>query len=274
MPYTANCDIFFAVQENAANLIALHVMRQRPSLFNYASQYVAQHPVLACVPVLRTADVDKYNPGNLFTVEPAIPVFGSASPAVSLNFSAQLQTAKIDFYPSNVITLPPAMNPPLAPQQFAMEAKLCAGLDCPSELLNQIPPGSVLYDPAVLAEPPKTITPPTRKLLCFCLDVFVVGHVSLESYGGQDWLIATVDQVNVDGLAPRGLQASVDCYLKTTANVILKERLAIPMDLLFLSIPLAKLATINISPSPDPPVPNDPAIQDNQLQAFADVQVV
>lgn len=273
MPYTANCDIYFAIQEHGANLIALHVMKQRPSLFNYASSYVAQHPGLACAPVIRTPDVDKYNPNNLFTVEPAIPVFGAETPPVGLNFCAQLVSAKVDFYPSNVLNLPQEMNPPLSPQQFALGARLCAGLDCPAELLGEIPPGSPAGQ-ATFAEPKQTLIPPTRKLLCFCLDAFVIGHVALESYNSQNWLVATVDQVDVVGIQPEGLHASIDCYLRTTANVVLKERLAIPLNELFLSIPLANLATINISPSPNPPIPNNPAVQDNQLEAFADVQVV
>src|SRR5580692_2711599 len=51
MPYTSNCDLYAAVNEAGINLVARHVMRQRPSLFNYATAAIAQDPQLACVQV-------------------------------------------------------------------------------------------------------------------------------------------------------------------------------------------------------------------------------
>lgn len=164
MAYTRNCDIYFAIQETGTNLVALHVMRQRPSLFNYASRYIATHSELWCIPVQRTSDVDNYNPNNIFIVEPAIPIFGATTPPVSLNFCAQLVAAALDFYPSSVFNLLAEMNLPLQPQQFALGARLCGGLDCPSELIADIAPGSPVVTPVTVYVPPQTLISPTRKL--------------------------------------------------------------------------------------------------------------
>ena len=35
MAFTDNCDLYAAVHEDGINLIARHILRQRPSLFNY-----------------------------------------------------------------------------------------------------------------------------------------------------------------------------------------------------------------------------------------------
>jgi hypothetical protein len=43
MAYTDNRDLYAAVNENGINLVAQHAMRQRPSWFNYATQYVSDH---------------------------------------------------------------------------------------------------------------------------------------------------------------------------------------------------------------------------------------
>ena len=71
MAFTDHCDLYAAVNEAGLNLIALHIMRQRPSLFNYATDFVAKHPSVACEPVLHTADITTYN-NPLFTVEISI----------------------------------------------------------------------------------------------------------------------------------------------------------------------------------------------------------
>jgi hypothetical protein len=268
MPFTANCDIYGAASETAANRIFQHLFSQRPSLFNYASAYVAAHPFLWCHNVPFTADVAHYNPNNIFTTEPAIPVFGANAPPVGLNFCAQLVDARIDFDPSNVITLPPPLAK-LKPQQFAASVKVCVGLDCPVELLGQIPiEGGQNRDKS-----PPPIVPPTRKLSCFCISGFLVGHAERIPQGTHNWLVGVVDEVLLPDLAPAGLKSSLECYLKTTANVVLREDLAIDINTLLLNIPLLTFANIQITPSPNPPIPNNPAIEQDQIKVFFDVKV-
>lgn len=40
MAFTDHCDIYGAVNEEAFNRVAYHIMKQRPSLFNYGTQRV------------------------------------------------------------------------------------------------------------------------------------------------------------------------------------------------------------------------------------------
>jgi hypothetical protein len=278
MPYTANCDIYAAVNEDGLNLIALHIMRQRPSLFNYATDSIAKQPELACGLIDRTKDVDHYNPGQLFTVTPPLPVLGAYAPAVNLGYAIQLRSAKVDFFPQSAIPLPAELNPPLQNQHFSAEVRICAGIDCPGQkLIDSIPPGAITNLFSDRADPPPPpLNPSPSKLNCFCFEVILIGHLAFLQRGTETFLIGMVDDIDIVGLKPESLEANLACYIKTTFNVVLRERTAIPLTTL--SLDLANylknnLASLSVSLSPNPPVPNDPAVEDNQLKIFIDIKV-
>jgi hypothetical protein len=279
MPFTSNSDLYAAVHEDGINLIALHVMRQRPSLFNYATAAIANDPELACSPVQRTPDVDKYNPTRLFTVENPIPILGADAPPVGLNYAVQIVDAKLDFYPENVVTLPKELNPPLQNQHFSAMVRICGGIDCPGlDFLAQIPPGSVLNlsstsDNQQQIQP---IVPRPRKLQCFCLDAFLVGHLQLLTANNQHVLTGIVDAVDIVDIKPDALEDNINCYLLTTFSVLLREKLTIQLDTLFLGLDKYlqnSLVNVSFVIPPNPPIPNNPAIEDNQLKAFLDLKV-
>jgi len=271
--FTDNCDLFVSVQEDGVNRVIRHVMRQRPSLFNYASADVAGNRELWCNPKVEfTSDVTKY--GNpIFKIEPPFPVFGSDSPAVFIGFCAQVVSAGIDFHPGNKITLPPQLAPPLKPQRFSLTFRVCAGLVCPSDQeILQIPVGPAgANTAATLAGVPDR--PPVLlrgKPLCFCLDVFVVGHFE---HTPNDFLLGKVDGIEIVDIKPDGLESNLECYLRTALTVVLREKLAISYKDLGLSFPLFDLATITLFPTPNPPVPNNPAIEEDQLKVFITMTV-
>lgn len=286
MALTDNCDLYAAVNEAGINLVACHVMRQRPSLFNYASAYIAQHPRLACQPVDHTQDVTDY--GNpLFSVQAPLPLLGVDAPPVALNYCAQLTSAKIDFYPGNAISLPPDLNPPLPAQRFALYARVCGGLDCPlPDFIDGIepwPPGQQPQQPAPGRDqagdaqgqksvPP--IVPPTRKLICFCLDAYLIGHVAIEPLLGKLALTGHVDSVDIVDIKPDNLESMINCYLRTTVELLLREKLTLPIVHTFLfDFDFLKLPQITVELAPNPPVPNNPAVEDDQLKIFIDIKV-
>src|SRR4030042_1356291 len=118
MPFTDKSDLYAALNEDGINNVATHIMRQRPSLFNYGTALVAAKPELLCERIVATPDV--INRGNpLITIEDPLPVLGTNG-TVALNFCFQLTKARIDFHPGDIITLPPELNPPLAKQSFAI----------------------------------------------------------------------------------------------------------------------------------------------------------
>jgi hypothetical protein len=272
MGYTDNCDLYAAVHEDGINLVAQHVMRQRPSWFNYATQYVSDHPQLACVPVAHTIDVTHYN-NPLFKVVSPVPILGADSPPVGLNFCVELVKAEVDFHPGNVVTLPPALSPPLAAQHLAMHAKICGGMDCPSEFVKGFLPSPTNYGEATNVQQPQEVVPPTRKLVCFCLDAYIVAHVAVQSIAGKPSLVGIVDSVDVVGIEPKGLSENINCYLKTTFELMLKEKLIFPISTMLFDLPLLSLATITAQITPNPPIPNNPAIEDDQLKVFISITV-
>ena len=51
MPFTSNCDFYVAIQDAGINRVVRHVMRQRPSLFNYGTALLAQNTHLLCAAI-------------------------------------------------------------------------------------------------------------------------------------------------------------------------------------------------------------------------------
>lgn len=273
MAFTDNCDLFAAIHEEGMNRIGGHIMRQRPSLFNYATADVAANRELWCQIPEFTTDVTKF--GNpIFTILPYLPVIGADSPPVGLGFCVQVVRAQVDFHPSNVISLPAELGSKLDEQHFALELKICGGIGCPDrDLLDKIPvtpPGPAGRDKQ--HEPPPLVAVP-GKLLCFCLEVFTTAHVTRTFINGEERLAGEVDAVEIVDVKPDGLEANMECYIRTAVALFLRQKLAIPLQTFFIDFPLFGLGTVSLSPTPNPPVPHNPAIEDDQLKAFVTMTV-
>jgi len=274
MALTDNSDLYGAVDEKGINLVAQHVMRQRPSLFNYGTAFVAAKPELLCELINPApAVIQKGNP--IITVEDPLPVLGTNG-AVALDFCFQLTRMEIDFHPGNVFTLPPELSPPLDPQHFAIHVRVCGGLGCPSkDVVDTIPPPPPPPPPEKKEEmppPPPPIVPPPRKLECFCLDLFVVGHVEVTGSMGDQKLLGKVDGIEIVDIKPEGLENSLECYLDLLVRLVILPRTSIALEKLVFD--MLNLATITLSPSPvSSAIPHNPAIEDNQLKVFLDFGV-
>ena len=139
MALTDNCDLFISIHEDGANRIARHIMRQRPSLFNYATADVVANREFWCHSPEFTTDVTKFN-NPIFTTLPYLPVIGADSPPVGLGFCVQVVRAQVDFHPNQIISLPPELGPKLREQQLAIALKICGGISCPDRnVLDKIP---------------------------------------------------------------------------------------------------------------------------------------
>lgn len=272
MAFTDNCDLFASIHEEGANRIGQHIMRQRPSLFNYATADVAANRELWCQIPEFTSDVTKF--GNpIFTVLPYLPVIGADSPPVGLGFCVQVLRAQVDFHPSNVIGLPSELGSKLKEQQLAVELKICGGIRCPDrDVLDKIPvtPTGAAGKENQRELPP--LVPVPGKMLCFCLDVFATAHVAREFINGKDWLVGKVDGVEIVDVKPGGLESNMECYIRTAVTLFLRQKLAIPLETFFFDFPLFG-STVSLFPTPNPPVPHNPAIEEDQLKAFVTMTV-
>lgn len=73
IPFTDYSDLYRPLRHGGINQLARHVMRQRPSLFNYATQSVAEQSELLCRQIdSAPADLERKN--QLVTIERPLPV--------------------------------------------------------------------------------------------------------------------------------------------------------------------------------------------------------
>ncbi|HEX6076375.1 MAG TPA: hypothetical protein VFZ32_14070 [Micromonosporaceae bacterium] len=273
MAFTDNCDLFVSIHEEGVNRVGRHIMRQRPSLFNYATPDVAANRELWCQIPEFTTDVTKF--GNpIFTILPYLPVIGADSPPVGLGLCVQVVHAQVDFHPSNVIDLPPELGSKLNDQHLALGLKICGGISCPDrDVLDAIP--VTRSNPTGRDKPREAppLVPVPGKLLCFCLDVFATAHAVRTFINGKERLAGEVDGVEIVDVKPDGLEANMECYIRTAVILFLRQKLAIPLQTLFINFPLFGLGTVSLSPTPKPPVPHNPAIEKDQLKAFITMTV-
>ena len=59
MALTDNCDFYSEVDEAGINLLVRHIMRKRPSLFNYATDMIVHDQTLLCVPIDAAPEVSR-----------------------------------------------------------------------------------------------------------------------------------------------------------------------------------------------------------------------
>lgn len=268
MALTDNCDLFVSIHEDGMNRIARHIMRQRPSSFNFATVDVAANRELWCQIPEFTVDVTSFG-DPIFTILPYLPVIGADSPPVGLGFCVQVVGAQIDFHPSNAIALPPELGSKLREQQLAFELRICGGIRCPErDVLDRIP-----VTPPHARDWTPPLVPVPGRMNCFCIGAFAVGHVEREFINGVERLVGKVDGIEIVDVKPERLEANLECYVRTAVSLYLRQKLAIPLQTLFFNFPLFGLGTISLSPTPNPPVPHNPAIEEDQLKAFVTMTV-
>lgn len=306
MAFTDQSDIYGAVHERGINTVVRHIMRQRPSLFNYATPIFHQRSELFCARIDPARKVlEAGNP--LFTEVEPLPILGSPVP-LGVNFCLQLTEAQIDFHPNNVVTLPPELKP-MASQRFALHLKACAGIDCPpKEVIDRLLP----FIEAFLAAKRKNeeaakrlsagrsqlthfstvditqaaanfdrggkLALPTEKLICFCLELFATGHFEWGTVAGSDdyWLKPRLDGIEIVDLKPAGMEYAIECYLRTVLQLGILPNLMMPMEKMILDITallkeqgLKVGQQIDLGPSVVPTdVPNNPAVEEDQIKAF------
>ena len=272
MALTSNSDFYVAVHDAGINRVIKHVMRQRPSLFNYGTSTLLSNSELLCKEIDVAPEV--ISAGNpIIKVLPPLPVL---STSLGLNFCVQATKGEIDFHPGNVFSLPPELNP-LASQRFAVHFQACAGIGCPPRELSiprtpsyRLSGASSAKDiPGILTQPPRDLTVvPTTKLECFCLDLFATGGIKVSGPTGYQKMLMGVDGIEIVDLKPEGLENSLECYALLALNqgilpVIGDTISNVAFD--FINLP-DSLGNLRVSASTT--VPNNPAIEDDQLKAF------
>lgn len=281
MALTDQCDLFGSFHEQGFNRIIGHVMRQRPSLFNYATEQVARSPKFFCSRIEAHPIVSlRSNP--LATITDPLPIPGTN---YGVNFCAQITKLEIDFHPGEHVELPPELNPPLQKQRMAMKLTVCGGFGCPpKDTVNQFIPPPSKGSPNDRKDGPvqREIEPlPFRELICFCLDAYAIGGVRIATYDGKPYLEPFLDGIEIVDIKPEGLEGSLECYIALLLRLVVLPGLrillqSVPLNLTQGATDLFGTPTnVILSPMPtSATLPNNPAIEDDQLKAFIKVEVI
>lgn len=122
---------------------------------------------------------------------------------------------------------------------------------------------------------------PTAKLECFCLDLFATAGCRITGMVGNQRIGPFVDGIEIVDLKPEGLENAIECY----ARLVLNRGLLPPISefasrLAFglFEIPTATTGGVTVSGaiqvSASTTVPSNPAIEDDQLKVFVNLDTV
>lgn len=325
MPFTDNSDFYAAVHDGGINTIIQHIMRQRPSLFNYGTAQVQTNPNLLCQPIEVAPAVTQ-----LIQVCPPIPLpsinIEEVTASAGFDFVVQLTDLELDFHPSNEITLPQELSP-LPSQRGAFRARVCVGMSCTPTFVkpfpgksyvppslhdlvsHELPPiglrvsrmirmptGSSygmhqnrLYNPHKPTQytqlmplgskilPPVVITP-AKKMECFCIELFGTVAASIEGQAGTQEVVIEVENLELVDIQPEGLENIIECFMQALLDHgIIAQIGDIISELAFKLHELPPLPDTpgsldSIQLSASTAVANNPAIKENQLKIFTNLE--
>ena len=81
------------------------------------------------------------------------------------------------------------------------------------------------------------------------------------------------DGIEIVDIEPEALENNIECYIRTSVSLVLRQKLAIPLSTFFFSFPLFGMASVTLQPTPNPPVLFNPAIEEDQIKAFITMTV-
>ena len=253
MALTDHSNIYSALHEDGLNRLIDHLMRKRPSLFNYGTERLVDAAAggrverrFLCASVDYAPEVlkrvgqpipaDADSP--LMTEQGPLPVLGTDD-LVALDYCVQVTEMELDFSPEGDGDDggPVVEGEGLGPQQFAASVVVCAGLACPDDddfdaIADRLAELREAYDDlddpdrrAALGLP---IVPEPETVHCFCLRVAVVGSVELVDRGAVSPVLVieqsphlVIDEIRIESFedekfsVPSGMAAGIECYLRS-----------------------------------------------------------
>jgi hypothetical protein len=260
------------VTDDAINRIVDFAHVRAPFLFNYVAPSIRltydTHGVptgwedlwVTCAPVPDSPlpGVPKYR---------RLPPFGLPGITVDLPYCIQIVDVTIDFHPSDQLTLPDELQPPLKAQRFGLKAQGLFGLAC-------IPHAAAMLPTFGLVHVRQLPVLPVTEFNCFVLDLYAVGHLTVAStpQAGQPYPLQQI-RLEVDGLEivdiqPRGLEHAVECYLRAILRGHVLPHLVLGLEEL-----VVNTLGIELTPHLTLGLPNNPAIEQDELRVWLDVEV-
>lgn len=325
MPYTDHTHVYSAIHEDGINHVLDHLRYKRPSLFNYGTARVVTgahrrrsgresrptrrweriQSLAPCEEIPHAPEVrDRRWNNPLMTEEDPLPVLGTDG-LVGLDFAVQVTDMGIDF-------APPSNDEEFKEQQYAADVTVCAGLGCPTDETFDEALGAIeqfrdyvanqerlsledaLEDENLLQEFGLPLVPATDRLQCFCLEVAVIGRVTMvdrptvegpltipqsPKFHIEDIRITDLEDMEEFSL-PQGLVASLECYIEVFLRLAIFPSVAESVErsvqqVLSMEVPVLTLAdvTATVELPTSSAVPHNPAIEEDELRMYVDVDV-
>lgn len=265
--YAAGVDLYGAIREDAFNNLVRCVMRQRPSLFNYATSAFLRRPDLNlfAAPIVVDPVFDRLLPevrlhNPLATEEKPLPLPGTNG-WYGLEFCAQVTDLQFDAHPGGAFALPPELAP-LASQRLALHIQIALGIGFPRED----------YTPRIPSTTPPPEAPfglPFDNVTSFVLDCYGVAHMERIGDSAQGVLYAELDGIELVDVQPAGAEAMIESLARLMIRM-LTPRIAFALSTLVfrLEIPyVSKPIKLSLSPVSEA-VPHNPAVEDDMIKAY------
>lgn len=115
------------------------------------------------------------------------------------------------------------------------------------------------------------VTLPTDELTCFTIDLYVSAHADLEGPQSSRVVALKVDRVEIVDVTPEGLESGLECYIEALLRYAVLPRLRLLLPVFVFDLPL-NLGSVLIKAATTPP--NNPAVEDDQLKVFVDMEVI
>lgn len=257
MALTSNCDALVRINESAFNNIIREIMLQRPTLFNYATKpliasntfcsEISMNPVLASMNIPKVTEVDP------------LPIFGAPDGTPGVNYCMQIKELKIDFHPGNSIALPAELHL-LGSQEIALKGTVCAGIGC-RRLARVVEKPEVNIAKTASFKGLQFNDFMTIHLHCFCLSFYAKVRIVQDN----EFLKLMVTGIEIQDIAPLGLENSIECYLKQVLDLGVLPKMKIALsDLVYNSEPYFIVSLEPVSPQ----IPFNPDVSSDNLSVF------
>lgn len=267
-------DVYGSISDDAIRRIIEDLHVKAPFLFNYVA------------PSIRIEQDDTgriINTDELWVTcsavedspqEGEVPRFTRLAPfalpgiPVKLPYCIQIIEASLDFHPGDTIALPPELPSPLPEQNFSLSAMVQFGMACIPDNFSSFLPAR---NAAKFIQPLPVL--PVTELLCFTLQVFAVGKIVVTpaAIGAVpfDRIGLEVSGIEIVDIEPRGLENVVECYL-----IAMLKNYILPKLVLYLEDLVIKSLGITVTSKLTTGLPNNPAIEENELRIWLDVKVI
>lgn len=264
-------DLYGAITDDAVNRIINFLHARAPYLFNYVAPSIrlqtdeAGNFIGLAENWLSCSEVAPDPP-------PGVPRYRRIPPlqlpgiAVKLPCSIQLIDLNIDFHPSDAVTLPAELLPPLGSQRFAIQAMVDFGLPCVPMSAVKTPDFRTYASLITNRQLPVL---PVESLTCFLVQIFAVGHLIIVSTGTSpvQQIKLEVDGLEIVDVKPTGLEQVIECYLIAMLKGTILPYLVLALE----TIPVNTLGLTSVTPTLTGGLPHNPAIEQNELRVWLDL---